>query len=522
MNIYGVSMVIKPFANQVPFDFTLEENIRKQKEAIEFVRKQLGKEYPNIVGGKEVFTERKTKSINPANHEELIGTFQKAGQKEAEDAMQAALKAFETWKYTSPEERAAYLFKAAEIIRQRRFEINAWMILEAGKNYAEADADTCEAIDFLELYGREAIRNGQDQPLTPFPGEMNKYFYIPLGVGICIPPWNFPFAIMVGITSAAIVTGNTVVLKPSSETPMMAWLFQDIMHKVGLPAGVLNYFVASGAEAGDYLVDHPKTRFISFTGSMEVGLRIIERAAKTNPGQIWIKRVVAEMGGKDTIVVDSEANVDDAVAGVITSAFGFQGQKCSACSRAVVDEKIYDEFVQKLKAGVEKIKQGLPEENYQMGPVISASAEKSILNYIEIGKKEGKLLCGGNKLDRPGFFIEPTVIVDVDPMARISQEEIFGPVLAVIKARDFDNALEIANNTIYGLTGAVYSMNREKLNRATREFHVGNLYLNRKCTGAIVDVHPFGGFNMSGTDSKAGSRDYLALFLQGKSVAEKI
>jgi len=228
------------------------------------------------------------------------------------------------------------------------------------------------------------------------------------------------------------------------------------------------------------------------------------------------------MGGKDTIVVDSEANVDDAVAGVITSAFGFQGQKCSACSRAVVDEKIYDEFVQKLKAGVEKIKQGLPEENYQMGPVISASAEKSILNYIEIGKKEGKLLCGGNKLDRPGFFIEPTVIVDVDPMARISQEEIFGPVLAVIKARDFDNALEIANNTIYGLTGAVYSMNREKLNRATREFHVGNLYLNRKCTGAIVDVHPFGGFNMSGTDSKAGSRDYLALFLQGKSVAEKI
>jgi len=351
---------------------------------------------------------------------------------------------------------------------------------------------------------------------------MNKYFYIPLGVGICIPPWNFPFAIMVGITSAAIVTGNTVVLKPSSETPMMAWLFQDIMHKVGLPAGVLNYFVASGAEAGDYLVDHPKTRFISFTGSMEVGLRIIERAAKTNPGQIWIKRVVAEMGGKDTIVVDSEANVDDAVAGVITSAFGFQGQKCSACSRAVVDEKIYDEFVQKLKAGVEKIKQGLPEENYQMGPVISASAEKSILNYIEIGKKEGKLLCGGNKLDRPGFFIEPTVIVDVDPMARISQEEIFGPVLAVIKARDFDNALEIANNTIYGLTGAVYSMNREKLNRATREFHVGNLYLNRKCTGAIVDVHPFGGFNMSGTDSKAGSRDYLALFLQGKSVAEKI
>jgi len=315
MNIYGVSMVIKPFANQVPFDFTLEENIRKQKEAIEFVRKQLGKEYPNIVGGKEVFTERKTKSINPANHEELIGTFQKAGQKEAEDAMQAALKAFETWKYTSPEERAAYLFKAAEIIRQRRFEINAWMILEAGKNYAEADADTCEAIDFLELYGREAIRNGQDQPLTPFPGEMNKYFYIPLGVGICIPPWNFPFAIMVGITSAAIVTGNTVVLKPSSETPMMAWLFQDIMHKVGLPAGVLNYFVASGAETGDYLVDHPKTRFISFTGSMEVGLRIInvlQRLTQVKSGlnallQKWAARTQSLSIAKLTLMMQLQA-----------------------------------------------------------------------------------------------------------------------------------------------------------------------------------------------------------------------
>ncbi|MCO5251269.1 MAG: L-glutamate gamma-semialdehyde dehydrogenase [Candidatus Kapabacteria bacterium] len=511
------------FQNLMPFDFTIEENVRKQKEAIEYVRQQLGKEYPNIIGGKQVFTDKKTASYNPGNKSELVGTFQKAGAKEAEDAIQAALKAFETWKYTPAEERASYLFKAAEVMKKRRFEINAWMITEAGKNFAEADADTCEAIDFMEFYGREAIRYGQEQPLTPFPGEKNQYFYIPLGVGICIPPWNFPFAIMAGISSASFVTGNTVVMKPSSDTPMMAYLFADIMREVGLPEGVLNFFVASGAEAGDYLVDHPKTRFISFTGSMEVGLRIIERAAKANPGQLWIKRVVAEMGGKDAIIVDSEADVDDAVKGVAASAFGFQGQKCSACSRAIIDASIYDEFVAKLKLEVETFKIGDPREDYRVGPVINQSAEKSMLEYIKIGHEEGKLLCGGKKVESlDGYYIEPTVFIDIDENARLAQEEIFGPVLAVTKARDYDHALDIANGTLYGLTGAVYSKNEAKLERAKREFHVGNLYLNRKCTGALVDVHPFGGFNMSGTDSKAGSRDYFMLFLQGKSVATKI
>ncbi|MDX9791498.1 MAG: L-glutamate gamma-semialdehyde dehydrogenase, partial [Candidatus Kapabacteria bacterium] len=413
--------------------------------------------------------------------------------------------------------------KAAEIMRQRRMEINAWMITEAGKNFAEADADTCEAIDFLDFYAHEALRYAEMQPLTPYNGEKNEYFYIPLGVGVCIPPWNFPFAIMAGISAAGFVSGNTVVLKPSSETPMMAWLFADIMRQAGLPDGVLNYFVASGAEAGDYLVDHPKTRFISFTGSMEIGLRIIERAAKINPGQIWIKRVVAEMGGKDAIVVDSEADVDSAVNGVVASAFGFQGQKCSACSRAIVDAAIYDEFVEKVKNEVAKIKIGNPADNFRMGPVISAKAEKSILEYIEIGKKEGRLITGGSKVEGlNGFFIEPTVIADIDENARLAQEEVFGPVLAIIKARDYDHALDIANGTIYGLTGAVYTQNEAKIERAKKEFHCGNLYINRKCTGALVDVHPFGGFNMSGTDSKAGSKDYLMLFLQGKSVATKL
>lgn len=514
---------MKPFANEVYLDFSQTEILNNQKNAIKQVRSQFGKEYPNIVGGKEVITAKKTKSINPANTSEIIGVFQKAGQKEADEAINTAAAAFETWKITPAQKRAEYLFKAADEIRRRRYEINAWMISEVGKNYLEADADTCEAIDFLELYGREAIRYAEKQPLTQVEGEINEYFYIPLGVGICIPPWNFPFAIMVGISSAAIAAGNTVVLKPSSDAPMMAWLFNDIMKNVGLPDGVLNYFVASGAECGDFMIEHPKTRFISFTGSMEVGLRINELAAKKSPGQIWIKRVIAEMGGKDTIIVDSEADVDEAVKGVLVSAFGFQGQKCSACSRAIVDKSIYDEFVNKLKVATDNLKIGDPADNFYSGPVSSASAFNSILNYIEIGKTEGKCICGGSKVeDLPGYFIKPTVIIDIKPDARISQEEIFGPVLAVIKSNDYDDALKIANNTQFGLTGAVFTKNEQKLERAVQEFHVGNLYLNRKCTGALVDVQPFGGFNMSGTDSKAGSRDYLMLFMQGKSVTKKI
>jgi 1-pyrroline-5-carboxylate dehydrogenase len=514
---------MKEFTNLTYLDFNNPDIAKQQKESLMNVRSIFGKEYPNFVGGKEIITQNKTKSLNPANTSEIIGIFQKAGKNEAEDAIQAASKAFETWKYVSPEVRASYLFKAAEEARRRRLEINAWMISETGKNYLEADADTCEAIDFLEFYGREMLRYSQKQPLTPYPGESNEYFYIPLGVGVVIPPWNFPFAILVGMASAAIVSGNTVVLKPSSDSPMMGWLFTDIMRSIGLPDGVLNYLVASGSETGDYLVEHPITRFISFTGSMEVGLRVIELAAKKGPEQIWIKRVVAEMGGKDTIIVDSEADLDAAVQGVVVSAYGFQGQKCSACSRAVVDKSLYNEFVEKVKAAVEEIKIGEPYLNFRMGPVINAKSEQNVLNYIEIGKKEGKLLIGGEKVkDLPGYFINPTVFIDIPPQGRLSQEEIFGPVLAVIKAENYDDALNIANNTQYGLTGAVYSKNPDKLERARKEFHVGNLYLNRKCTGALVDVQPFGGFNMSGTDSKAGSRDYLLLFMQGKSVSEKI
>ncbi|MCX8051449.1 MAG: L-glutamate gamma-semialdehyde dehydrogenase [Chlorobi bacterium] len=515
---------MKEFRNEPVLDFADLGNIRKQRAAIDAVRKKFNKEYPNIIGGKKVYSEEKTISRNPARPNEVVGIFQKSGTEHAERAIAAALKAFETWKLVPAKQRAQYLFKAAREIRRRRFEINAWMISEVGKNYAEADADTCEAIDFLEFYGREMLRYAEQQPVTPVPGEANELFYIPLGVGVILPPWNFPFAILVGMTSAAIVTGNTVVLKPSSDSPMMGWLFADIMRSVGLPSGVLNFLVASGAETGDYLVAHPKTRFIAFTGSMEVGLHINELAAKPQPGQIWIKRVIAEMGGKDAIIVDSEADLDEAVKGVVVSAFGFQGQKCSACSRAIVDRAVYKEFVAKLREAVAALRVGPPEDNFPVGPVVSQRQMNTVLRYIEIGKSEGKLLTGGNAIadDSGGYYIEPTVFVDVKPNARIAQEEIFGPVLSVIKARDFDDALRIANGTIYGLTGSVYSRNRKKLDRARIEFHVGNLYFNRKCTGALVGGHPFGGFNMSGTDSKAGGRDYLLLFLQAKSVSRKL
>jgi 1-pyrroline-5-carboxylate dehydrogenase len=324
------------------------------------------------------------------------------------------------------------------------------------------------------------------------------------------------------MSSAAIVTGNTIVLKPSSESPMMGWIFTEIMQEAGLPEGVLNFLVASGAEAGDYLVGHPKTRFISFTGSMEVGLHVNELAAKHQPGQIWIKRVVAEMGGKDAIIVCKDANIDEAVAGVVAAAFGFQGQKCSACSRAIIEAPVYDAFVAKLKVAVDRLQIGDPANDIRIGPVVSAKAYQSILEYIEVGKTEGKLLNGGGKVEgTDGYYIKPTVFVNVKPTARLMQEEIFGPVLAVCKAKDYDDALKIANNTIYGLTGAVYSKSAKNLERARQEFHCGNLYLNRKCTGALVGVHPFGGFNMSGTDSKAGGRDYLMLFCQAKVVTKK-
>lgn len=511
------------FKNEPIVDYSKAGNIRKMNDALVAVNKKLGKKYPLLVGGKKIMTDDVIISSNPANPSERIGLFSKATKEIADKALAAALKKFEEWKNVPAKQRAEVLFKGAKIMRRRRFEINAWMVKEVGKNYTEADADTAEAIDFLEFYGREMLRLAGKQPLTPVPGETNELTYIPLGVGLVIPPWNFPFAIMSGMTTAALVAGNTVLLKPSSDSPMMAWLLMEILEEAGLPKGVVSFIPGPGGSVGDYLVGHPKVRFIAFTGSMEVGLHINEVAAKKADGQIWIKRVVAEMGGKDSIVVDEGVDLDEAVKGTIASAFGFQGQKCSACSRVIVHSKVYDEFVRKLEEEGKKIVIGSPEENSFMGPVINEKALQSMEQYIEAAKRDGgKVIVGGKRASENGWFLEPTIVSGVKPKDTIAQEEIFGPVLAVIKAKDFDDAMKIANNTIYGLTGAVYSKNKKHLERARNEFHVGNLYFNRKCTGALVGGHPFGGFNMSGTDSKAGGRDYLLLFTQAKLVSEKV
>ena len=511
-----------PFKNEALTDFTREENARKMRAAIEKVRGQLGREYDLIIGGKRVKTQEKIKSLNPAKPSEVVGVHQKAGKEHVEPAMQAALSAFEHWKKTSLEERASLIFRAADLLRERKFEFAAWMIFEVSKNWSEADADICETIDFAEYYGREALRLAKAKTDVQMPGERDVLRYIPLGVGAVIPPWNFPCAIMAGMTMASIVSGNTVILKPSSDSPTIGAKFIELLEEVGVPEGVVNFCPGSGATFGNAVVAHPKTRYIAFTGSREVGLDINKRAADVVNGQIWIKRTILEMGGKDAIIVDADADFNAAVEGVAQAAFGFQGQKCSACSRAIVDERIYDKFLEALKARVEKITVGDPTENPNMGAVINESSMKSILSYIAIGKHDGRLITGGDRAPGDGYFVQPTVIADIKAGSKLEQEEIFGPVLAVIKSKNFEHALEIANDTEFGLTGAAYTNSKDKIERAKQEFHVGNLYINRKCTGAMVGAHPFGGFNMSGTDSKAGGPDYLLLFTQGKSIAEKI
>ncbi len=513
-----------PFVNEPFTNFAQPEQAAAMRRALDVVGGQLGQEYDLVIGGERLVTSGKIVSINPARPGQVVGVHQKAGAEHAERAMEAALAAFEHWSRTSVETRVSLLLHAAEIIRQRKFEFCAWLTYEVGKNWAEADADTAETIDFLEFYAREALRLAQATTPIQFPGERNLLRYIPLGVGAVIPPWNFPFAIMAGMTAAAIVTGNTVVLKPSSDSPTIAARFLAVLEEAGLPAGVVNFCPGSGATFGNAIVEHAKTRFIAFTGSKAVGLDIHERAARTQPGQIWIKRTVLEMGGKDSILVCADADLDAAADGIVASAFGFSGQKCSACSRAILEAPVYDAMIVKIRERVARLTVGDPVENHNLGPVVNQAALESMLGYIETGKAEGRLICGGNavKTDAGGFFLEPTVFADIAPDDALAQEEIFGPVLALIRVADYAEGLAVANNTEYGLTGAIYTGDRDRLDHASAEFHVGNLYLNRKCTGAMVGAHPFGGFNMSGTDSKAGGPDYLMLFTQAKSIAEKI
>ncbi len=514
---------LSEFRNEQYTDFSQPANRQAMELALQKVRSELGREYPLRIGGEMFSTGDKLISVNPSKTSEVVGVHHKATTQLATRAVESAYAYFPQWSRTPAKERVRMLLDVARILRLRKFEFDAWMVFEAGKTWIEAEAEIGEAIDFCEYYAREMDRLSGPQAVVQLPGEQDEMIYIPLGVGVVIPPWNFPLAILAGMTVASLVTGNTVIVKPSSETPTIAAKFAEVLLEAGFPEGAFTLLTGSGAAVGDVLVQHPKTRFVSFTGSRDVGLRINELAAKTQPGQIWIKRVIAEMGGKDAIIVDGDADVEKAVDGVLASAFGYQGQKCSACSRAIVDAKVYDPFVDKLAAKAKKLTIGPSDDPaHYMGPVISESARKSILKYIETGKKEGRMVAGDTAAPEGGYFIPATIIADVDSKARIFQEEIFGPVLAITKANNFEHALELANDSQYGLTGAVFSNNPEHLRQAKESFHVGNLYFNRKCTGAMVGAHPFGGFNMSGTDSKAGGPDYLLLFLQAKSVATKV
>ncbi len=516
-------MSTTPYQMEPFTDFTLKDNQVKYEEGLKLVKSYLGQTYPLIINGERVYSETIMDSLNPSNHSEVVGSIHQASIKETQHAISSALHAFESWKKVDPFIRADVLFKAAAIIRKRKFEFSALLTIEAGKPWSEADADVAEAIDFLEYYGRQmrSMTRVDDVILSRRNIERNEYRYIPLGVGAIITPWNFPLAILVGMSSAAIVSGNAIVLKPASTTQVIAYKFVEVLEEAGCPKGVINFIPGSGSEIGDYMVNHPKIRFISFTGSKGVGIRIYEQAAKVQPGQLWLKRVIAEMGGKDAIIVDESADLDLAADSIVRSAFGFSGQKCSACSRAIIVESVYDEVVAKMHEIVKTLKVGSPQElDTFVGPVNDYNAFKKIASYIEVGHKEGQLLFGGQVDDSMGYFIEPTIFIDVAKDARLMQEEIFGPVLAVCKVKDFEEALEVANNTEYGLTGAIISRNRAHIERAREEFHVGNLYINRKCTGAIVGYQPFGGFNMSGTDSKAGGPEYLLLHMQGKTISE--
>src|ERR687886_318543 len=515
-------MGLIPYKNEPGLDWSDEANIEAMRAALDEVGASLDKSYPLIIGGERIETDGEIVSVNPANPSQVVGRVSAATGREADMALETAAKTFESWSRTAPEARARILPRASAIMKRRKFEMLAWEVHEGGKPWAEADAQFAEAIDFLEYYAREMLRLKDGVEIYAVPGEESRYFYQAMGVGVIIAPWNFPTAILTGMSSAAIVTGNTIVMKPSEFTSVVGAIVAEIFEEAGLPDGVLNYLPGYGSEVGDYLVQDARTRFISFTGSMRTGLQINELAAKQIENQRWVKRVIAEMGGKDAMIIDDSADLDSAAQDIVISAYGYAGQKCSAASRAIIHEDVYDEILQRVIEKAKALKVGVPESvDVGMGPVISEPQFEKISSYIDVGKGEGERLLGEDPGDpEKGYFVSPTVF-EVDPEARVAQEEIFGPVLSVIRARDFEDALAIANDNPYGLTGGVYSRSRDHLELARREFNAGNIYFNRKITGALVGVQPFGGFGMSGTDSKAGGPDYLPLHMLAKTVVER-
>lgn len=519
---------IQDYRPQPFIDFTKEENVAAYKAALTKVRAELvGKHYPLVIDGERVDTAEKLTSLNPCDTSEVVGTTAKATVEDAERALQGAWKAFESWKKWDVDARARILLKASAILKARRLEACALMSIEVGKNYAEADVEVAEAIDFLEYYARSAMKYAGfgAAETTWFEGEENGLMFMPVGVGVSISPWNFPCAIFLGMLAAPIVAGNCVIAKPAEDSGLIAGMMVDILLEAGMPAGVLQFLPGVGKEVGEYLTTHARTRFITFTGSRAVGLHINEVAAKTQPGQKWIKKVILELGGKDGLIVDETADLDVAVTAAVQGAFGFNGQKCSAMSRLIVVDSVYDAVVNGFVERTKALKVGTGEENANVTAVVNQMSFDKIKGYLELAPSEGKVLLGGEATGeangRQGYYVPPTIVGDVKRDARLAQEEIFGPVVSVIRARDWQDALAIANSTEYGLTGGVCSRDRARLEQARHEFEAGNLYFNRKITGAIVGVQPFGGYNMSGTDSKAGGPDYLANFMQLKTVTER-
>lgn len=515
--------MLQPYRPQPYSDFTDDTQATRYREALRAVEASLGADAPLVIGGDRVTTKLTIESTDPSLPDRLVGISASADVPHADAAITAAWDAFGSWSRRTAEERAGLIHRVGDLIAERTFTFAAWQTFEAGKNWAEAEADVAEAVDFCRYYAHQALAVAEPVPVHPYPGETNESWLQPLGAGVVIPPWNFPLAILVGMTIGPVAAGNTVVLKPASNTPMVGWGFMEVLEEAGLPPGVVNFLPGSGGTIGDALVDHPMTRFVNFTGSKEVGLRIAERAAVVRPGQKWLKRAYMEMGGKDALIVDDTCDLDVAAADVVRSAFGFQGQKCSACSRLIVFSSVHDELLERVVDIASQLAVGPASENHAVGPVISAAQHRAVLSEIDRGREEATLVMGGRPIDRDGgFYIEPTIFDGVDPLGRLAQHEIFGPVLSVIAVDDFDEALDVANGTEFGLTGGLHSGDEQRLERAKREFHVGNLYLNRKITGALVGVQPFGGFNMSGSNAKAGGPDYLRLFMEMKSVTRRL